>query len=104
LTAYESKLVEDHSLLPSQDTILENKSAVTNMSKVLYEIRSKAKTENELACINSIITIFENIDDVDFLNKSAVLLYMRELSGLTPKQLTATMQSVKKHYRRIMKK
>lgn len=104
LTAYESKLVEDHSLLPSQDTILENEYMVKNMEKVLYEIRSKTKTENELACINSIITIFQNIDDVDFLNKSAVLLYMRELSGLTPKQLTATMQSIKKQYRRITKK
>lgn len=104
LTAYESKLVEDHSLLPSQDTILENKSAVSNMEKVLYDIRSKVKTENELACINSIITIFKNVDDIDFLNKSAVLLYMRELSGLSPKQLTATMQTVKKAYRKITKK
>jgi len=26
---------------------------------------------------------------------------MRELSGLSPKQLTTTMQSIKKHYRRM---
>ena len=68
---------------------------------MLYEIRTKVKTENELSCINSIITIFEKIDDIDLLNKSAILLYMRELSGLSPKQLTTTMQSVKKHYRRM---
>ena len=68
---------------------------------LLYDIRSKVKTENELTCINAIITIFENIDDIDLLNKSAILLYMRELSGLTPKQLTTTMQSIKKHYKKI---
>ena len=68
--------------------------------ELLYEIRSKVKTENELICINSIITIFENIDEIDLLNKSAILLYMRELSGLTPKQLTTAVQSIKKHYRR----
>jgi len=52
-------------------------------------------------CINSIITIFENIDNIDLLNKNAILLYMRELSGLSPKQLTTTMQIVKKHYKKI---
>jgi hypothetical protein len=54
-----------------------------------------------LACINSIITIFEKVDEIDFLNKSAILLYMREMSGLSPKQLTTTMQSIKRHYRRM---
>ena len=40
-------------------------------------------------------------DDVDLLNKSAILLYMRELSGLSPKQLTTTMQMLKKHYKKL---
>ena len=78
-----------------------NEHAAQSVIKLLYEIRNKVKTENEMACINSIITIFENIDDIDLLNKSAILLYMRELSGLSPKQLTTTMQTVKKHYRRL---
>jgi hypothetical protein len=101
LSSHESKIVEDHCTIPGQDVILEIESSARNIIEVLYEIRSKVKTENELACINSIITIFENIDEIDLLNKSAILLYMRELSGLSPKQLTTTMQSVKKHWRRM---
>lgn len=101
LSSHEHSIVENHSMIPGQDTILENASTANNIVEMLYDIRSKVKTENELACINSIITIFENIDDIDLLNKSAILLYMRELSGLSPKQLTTTMQSVKKHYRRM---
>lgn len=101
LTASEHRILEDQTTVPSQETILENKVQATRIIELLYEIRTKARTENELACINSIITIFENIDDIDLLNKSAVLLYMRELSGLSPKQLTTTMQSIKKHYRRL---
>lgn len=103
LTVHEMRLIEEQSVIPSQDTVLENESMSRNMSKLLYDIKSKAKTENETACINAIITIFENVEEIDFLNKSAVLLYMRELSGLTPKQLTATMQSVKKHYKKLKK-
>ena len=64
-------------------------------------LEEKLRTENELTCINSIITIFQNIEDIDLLNKNAILLYMRELSGLSPKQLTTTMQVIKKHYKKI---
>jgi hypothetical protein len=39
------------------------------------------------------------VDNIDFLNKSAVLLYLRELSGLTSKQLTTALQSIKRRYR-----
>lgn len=100
LSANEHRIIDDNNTVPSQDVLMENESTAKGVVSMLYEIRSKVKTENELACINSIITIFENIDDIDLLNKSAILLYMRELSGLSPKQLTTTMQNIKKLYRR----
>lgn len=103
LTAHESSLIEDYCMLPTQDVLLESENIAKNMSLVFDEIKSKAKTDNEHACINAIITIFNNVDDIDFLNKSAVLLYMRELSGLSSKQLTATMQTIKKHYKKLAK-
>lgn len=99
LSNNEYKIIEDHYYVPSVENLMESNS--NNVLELLYEIRSKVKTENELACINSIITIFENVDDVDLLNKSAILLYMRELSGLSPKQLTTTMQMLKKHYKKL---
>lgn len=101
MSVNEHRIVEDHCTIPSQEVILDNEYSSKAVLAMLYEIRSKVKTENELACINSIITIFENIDDIDLLNKSAILLYMRELSGLSPKQLTTTMQAIKKQYRRM---
>jgi len=101
LSASENRILEERNLQPSPEQQLENQIQATAVIELLYEIRTKAKSANELACINSIITIFENIDELDLLNKSAVLLYMRELSGLSPKQLTTTMQSVKKHWRRL---
>lgn len=101
LSTYEKNIVEEHCTLPSQDVLLEGMRSTETITTILYEIREKARTENELMCINSIITIFENIDEIDLLNKNAILLYMRELSGLSPKQLTTTMQAIKKHYKKI---
>lgn len=99
LTLHDTLLIDEFNSLPSQDVIIDSSMSVHNTVKMLYDIRSKAKSENELTCINSIITIFENIDDIDILSKSAVLLYMRELSGLSPKQMTTAMQTIKKHYK-----
>ncbi len=101
LANYEREIIEEQCTVPSQDILLENLSASEETLEMLYEIRKKIKTENELMCINSIITIFENIDEIDLLNKNAILLYMRELSGFSPKQLTTAMQSIKKHYKKI---
>jgi len=101
LSANEQRIIEDHCTVQGQDVLLESALTAKGVVEMLYEIRTKVKTENELTCINSIITIFEKIDDIDLLNKSAILLYMRELSGLSPKQLTTTMQVIKKHYRRM---
>lgn len=100
LSANEHKIIEDHITI-TQESALDNRYATEHMMQTLYEIRSKAKSENELACINSIITIFENINDLDILNKSGILLYLRELSGLSPKQLTTTLQSIKKHFKKM---
>jgi len=101
LSTHEKAILEEHNALLPQDLFLEGMNSSESISTVLYEIREKVRTENELMCINSIITIFENIEEIDLLNKNAILLYMRELSGLSPKQLTTTMQSIKKHYKKI---
>jgi len=101
LNANEFKIIDEQNVIPSFESQARGENQPEVVLEILHEIRSKAKSENELVCINSIITIFENVDQIDLLNKNAILLYMRELSGLSPKQLTSTMQMVKKHYRKL---
>lgn len=101
MSGNEQRMLEEHCTVVGQDVLLDNVAASRANIEMLYEIRGKARSESELACINSIITIFESVDNIDLLNKSAILLYMRELSGLSPKQLTTTMQSIKRHYKRM---
>lgn len=100
LTINDQQVIEENNIVQPQDIALDREHATQNIIEILYDIRNKVKTENELLCINSIITIFENINEIDLLNKSAILLYLRELSGLSPKQLTTSLQNIKKHYRK----
>jgi len=101
MSSNDSSMIEDQCIVPSQEVLLENAMVANNIIDVLYEVRSKVKSENELVCVNSIITVFESIDQLDLCNKSAVMLYLRELSGLTSKQLTTALQSVKRQYKKL---
>ena len=101
LSSAEQHALDERNVVPSHDDVLSTANAPSNIVSLMREIQQHVKSESENACIDAIIQIFERADQIDILNKSAVLLYLRELSGLTPKQLTMTMQSIKRHYRRL---
>ena len=65
LTGHEIGIIEQYHSVPSQETMFSFLTNSENVLKMMYEIRKYAKTENELSCINSIITIFENIESID---------------------------------------
>lgn len=98
ITPLEAELLEEAEIYNESDTQQDGmiSSRVVDM---LSELRIDTTNPNEILCIDSISRVFEMVDNIDFLNKSAVLLYLRELSGLTSKQLTTALQSIKRRYR-----
>lgn len=77
---------------------LEQKSQIR---EIFDDLLLNARTENEISCINSIITILDNIDDIDFINKNAIQLYIKELTGLSQKQLSSVFHSLRKNYKKV---
>ena len=55
--------------------------------------------ENERKVLNSIIHIFNNIDNIEIFNKKAIYLYIRELTGLNTKQVVSGLTGIKAKYR-----
>ena len=82
----------------SQDDEMVGIERLDQLMRMLSEIRSLLTNENEIRCIDSIITLFEKREDLPMLNKRAVFTYIREMSGLTPKQLTMAISVIKRHY------
>ena len=95
--------LERHDIIPPPDKILISRNFRNEILKVLWEIKSRVSGENEKKCIDAVITVFENVDELDFLNKRAVFVYVRDISGLTPKQLSVSMSVIRKHYRELVK-
>ena len=95
--------IETHKTVPSQDSKMIKKEAIESLFLMMEKIRGRLNNENEIACMESIITLFKNIDDLDLLNKRAIFVYMRDISNLNPKQLSVAMSVIRKHYKDLIK-
>jgi len=56
-----------------------------------------------VSCINAVITVHENLDNLDFLNKRAIYVYVRDISGLNSKQLSSSMSMIRRLYKDVQR-
>jgi hypothetical protein len=71
------------------------------LTKLIAGVENKIKTENEKMVVNAIKVLITNLEDVDLLSKRAILLYVRELTTLSSKQLSIVLSSLKRYYRDV---
>jgi len=103
LSARDKVSISHYKVLPSQEKMMIIKQNKEMIKVLLKQIRERLTNQNEIVCTDAIITLFNKIDELDFLNKRAVFVYLRELSKLTPKQLSVAMSNIRKHYRELIK-
>lgn len=103
LSNVEKAVIEHSQIIPSQESLMINIEDKIILKEMLHEIRKKLSNNNEIACCEAIIAIFDKINDLDYLNKRAIFVYLREISGLNAKQLSVAMSNIRKHYREIIK-
>ena len=101
MSAKDRKAIAYHQVVPPADANLDKIESKLEMLRALKTIKSRVHQENEVLCIDAIIAIFENVHTLDFLNKRAVFVYVREISGLNQKQLASALGVVRKHYKSI---
>lgn len=103
LSLDDKKAIETHSVIPSQESIMIRNEDKALIIEMIDSISNKTSNANEIKCINAIRTLFKNIEELDYLNKRAVFVYLRELSGLNAKQLSVAMSNLRKYYRDAVK-
>tara|TARA_R110002124_G_scaffold271966_1_gene440948 strand:- start:177 stop:860 length:684 start_codon:yes stop_codon:yes gene_type:complete len=59
---------------------------------------------NEEKVINAVITIMDNVEQIEIFNKKAIYLYMREITGLNTKQIVSSLNKIRKKYRTFKQK
>lgn len=96
--------IEAYKVAPDGEEIMVGRELKSQISAIIKEIGGKVKTENEQNCVKAIKILIDNLDEVDLLNKRAILLYLREITGLSSKQLSIVLASLKKHYKELKKR
>ena len=69
LNARDKYSIESYKFMPPQDEIMMKEQTPDEILKLMAEIKRKLTNQNEIACINAIITLFNKIDDLDFLSE-----------------------------------
>ena len=103
LSARDRTQIENYDYLPSPESLLIFQEDKQRLKDVLSTISKKIKNENEKLCVHAVSKLFDSIDDLEFLNKRAVFVYLREISGLNPKQLSVAMSGIRKQFREIIR-
>lgn len=99
----ERRAIENHDTVRAPDEKMLLDERMDEIKTILQRIKAKVNNKNEIRCIDAIIQVFDHVDELDLLNKRAIFVYLRTISGLSPKHLTVALSSIKKHYRAIAK-
>ena len=76
-------------------------------NSLLTEINSWQRLKlkpNEQKVLDDVLTLMENIEQIEIFNKKAVYLYMREITGLNTKQIVSALNKMRERYRTFKKK
>ena len=95
------KAILHYQVAESPDDVMIAAEKRDEIKKTLEILKGKVVNTNDVACINAVIVVFEKIDDLDLLNKRAIYVYIREISGLNSKQLSTSMSTIRRLYRQL---
>ena len=68
--------------------------------EIIDFLSSKVTDDKDKRCCFAIKKIFEEIESLEFFNKRAVFVYLREISGLNSAELSSSLSSIRKIYRK----
>lgn len=98
-SAHDMEIIENYNVLAAPDEIPGSDESKKQFKAIMDIISSKVKTEQESECVSAINLLFDKVEDLEFTNKRGVMVYIRELTGLAPKQLSIVLGAIKKYYK-----
>ena len=94
-------ILEDEAKLAPN--MIEEREFWENFYKEINSWDSSSMADNELLVYNAIRELFSSAEELDILNKKAIYLYLRELTGLTTKQIVSQLNKMRKKYKTFKK-
>lgn len=93
---------ETYDYVPPPDELMIKRQQKVEIINLLEDMKVKLTNENEIRCLYAVQTLFSSIEELELLNKRAVLVYIREISGLDKKHMSKAMSVIRRHYRSMV--
>lgn len=97
-TAHDLETIENYSVAPSPEDVLLNEHEKARLKAIIGRVGDMLATDNERVCYDGISTLFATAEELDFLNKRAVMIYLREMTSLHPKMMSTVLSTLRKYY------
>lgn len=101
-TIQEKKYLREIEYDEELETLNKKNKLAIMIIEIIDHIEDHLKEGNDKKCAHAVRTIFENIDNLDYFNKRAVFVYLREISGLNSSELSSSLSSIRKIYRKVV--
>lgn len=95
------KDVNDKLITCSVESDIIEMENIQEIRQRVKKIRMALDDEKDLIVIESIEKIFDSAEHLDFMNRSALFIYIREISGLDKKTISRSMSKIRKVYKQI---
>lgn len=66
---------------------------------IINEVKTLLRSESHKRVLDAALVILEQPDELDFMNKRGISTYLRNLTGLTQKEISTALSAIKKKYR-----
>ena len=111
-TSYEEEITKsDNSLFIHEENFDKEREDGEFISNFYAELDSWLEShasrllgKNDILVVEAIKEIFDSRNELEILNKKAVYLYLREITGLNTKQITRSIKKIKPKYGKFRKR
>ena len=100
LTNYDKEKIYDQTYDNPEDLIEMSKNRFKVIMEIVDYIEGEIKEDRDKRCCIAIRKVYNSIDELEFFNKRAVFVYLREISGLNSTELSTSLSSIRKIYRK----
>jgi hypothetical protein len=100
LTNYDKEKIYDQTYDDPEKLIEISRNRFKVIMEIVNHIEEEIKDDRDKRCCIAIRKIYNSIEDLEFFNKRAVFVYLREISGLNSTELSASLSSIRKIYRK----
>lgn len=98
-TDSEYELIVDTRSTDTFDSFFNPKVTKTQLEDIVSTVRGMLRSESHKKVLDAVIVILDRTEDLDFLNKRAISLYLRDLTGLSQKEISTALSAIKKKYK-----